>query len=93
MYTEHHENRGGGFAAGLLFGAAVGATLGCIFAPRSGAETRRQLADTTSRLRRTAAEGVDEVSRKGSELVDRGREMMDRGHGGETPNEPYSGNM
>lgn len=81
MYTEHG-NRGGGFAAGLMFGAAVGAALGFMFAPRSGAEMRRQLKDSTSRLRRTAAEGWEQVAERGRELADTGREAYEEGREG-----------
>ena len=42
---------GVGFITGVLCGAAVGATLGVLLAPRSGAETRRQLAESSGRLR------------------------------------------
>ena len=75
----------GGFLAGLLCGAAVGAALGVVFAPRSGAETRQQLADSTGRLRETAnrtytqaSEGVSQLVSRGREAVDRGREAFDR---------------
>ncbi len=44
----------GRFLAGVLCGAAVGAALGVMFAPRAGAETRRQLAESSGRLRETA---------------------------------------
>ena len=42
------------FLLGVICGAAVGAALGVMFAPRAGAETRRQLAESGGRLRETA---------------------------------------
>ena len=69
----------GGFLAGLLCGAAVGAALGVVFAPRSGAETRQQLAESTERLRETANRTYGKASEGVSQLVSRGREAVDRG--------------
>ena len=75
----------GGFLAALLCGAAVGAALGVVLAPKSGAETRRQLAESTGRLRENATrtysqatEGVNQLVTKGREAIDRGREVFDR---------------
>jgi gas vesicle protein len=80
MYTEH--DRGdygsGGFVAGLLCGAAVGAALGMVFAPRSGVEMRRQLAQSSERLRQGAARTYEQASDRVGGLVSRGREAMDR---------------
>jgi gas vesicle protein len=56
------------FAAGL----AVGAAVGILFAPKPGAETRRQLADL-------AADGRNALADQGKGLVDRSREIFERG--------------
>lgn len=47
-----------GLSGALLFvtGAAVGAAIGVLFAPRSGAETREQLADWLKERREKGAE-------------------------------------
>ena len=75
----------GSFVAGLLFGAAVGAALGVVLAPRSGAETRRQLAASGERIREEAnrtysraSQGVNQLVSRGREAIDRGREAFDR---------------
>ena len=39
------KNSGPGFGIGLIFGLAVGAALGFLFAPRSGKETRELVKD------------------------------------------------
>jgi len=82
----------GGFLAGLLCGAAVGAALGVMFAPRPGAETRRQLAESTGRLRETAnrtytdaTDGLSHLASRGREAVDKGRAAFDRTREKATP--------
>jgi gas vesicle protein len=48
---------GSGFFFGLLLGVAVGATLGILFAPQAGEETRAQLSDSTTDLRKFGKDG------------------------------------
>jgi gas vesicle protein len=45
---------GGVFLAGLLMGAAVGAGLALLFAPKAGRELRRDLAESARRARESA---------------------------------------
>jgi gas vesicle protein len=71
--------RGGEFMFGLLCGAAVGAAIGLLFAPKSGAELRTQLADSADKLRRRAGEKYDQASQAVNEAVDRGRDAVRRG--------------
>ena len=83
MYNNEHQTHGqGGFITGLLFGAAVGAALGVVLAPRSGAATRQQLAESGGRLREKvsqgyakASEGVSAMMARGSEAVEQGRTL------------------
>ena len=85
--------RTSGFVVGLLCGAAVGATLGLLFAPKTGTELRRDIADGAGKLRRRAEEaygkasdaierGMDRASRMGEDAVDdlasRGRQAARR---------------
>jgi hypothetical protein len=59
-------------ATGLLIGACVGVTAGIIFAPKSGRETRKEIADKTAdavdHLRETVAEYVSEVQARLEEV-------------------------
>ncbi len=49
------EDGGGSFLMGLLAGTVLGAGLGMLFAPKAGAEVRKQLSEQATRLRSTAA--------------------------------------
>ncbi len=53
--------RGGSAAWWLLLGASVGAGLALLFAPRSGAETRRALGRRLARFREDAEVAIDEL--------------------------------
>jgi gas vesicle protein len=68
-----------GFVMGLLCGAAVGAALGLLFAPKAGSELRSQLYDSTERMRRRAGEAYNQASDTMSDLVDKGRSAVRRG--------------
>jgi gas vesicle protein len=58
--------------AWFLTGAAIGATVAVLYAPKSGRETRRYLSHKTQ-------QGREAVSQTGSELVDAGRDVFERG--------------
>lgn len=64
-------NEGGNFAW-FLAGVTVGAAAAILFAPRSGRETRKSIADV-------AAKGRDLAEEKGREVVEFGREVYDQG--------------
>jgi gas vesicle protein len=68
-----------GFITGILCGAAVGATLGVLLAPRAGAETRRQLAESGGRLREGAGRTYAQATEGVNTLLARGRDAMERG--------------
>jgi gas vesicle protein len=86
------EDGGGSFLMGLLAGTVLGAGLGMLFAPKAGAEVRKQLSEQATRLRSTAVDSVHQASEKighasqhasekiiaprRHQIVDRGRELM-----------------
>jgi gas vesicle protein len=94
MAYEHdraeREDGGGSFLMGLLAGTVLGAGLGMLFAPKAGADVRKQLSEQATRLRSTASDTIHQASEKltqashqatdkVSQMVDRGREVYDRG--------------
>jgi gas vesicle protein len=56
----------------FLAGAAVGAAVALLYAPKSGRDTRKYISKTTEKSK-------DAISESGKELVDRGKELYDRG--------------
>jgi gas vesicle protein len=72
------EEGGGSFLMGLLAGTVLGAGLGMLFAPKSGAELRSQIGDQAGRLRGMANDTYSQASDKLSQMVDRGRDAYDR---------------
>ena len=70
-----------GFAS-FLVGVAVGVGLGLLFAPKTGEETReliRKKADEgTDYLKRQTADFRETASARASDIVDRGRDVLNR---------------
>jgi gas vesicle protein len=62
----------GKLVAALLLGAAAGATLGVLFAPDKGSETRRRIADRASEL----GDGINDRLNKGKEMLGDLKERM-----------------
>jgi gas vesicle protein len=56
----------------FIAGAAVGATVALLYAPKSGRDTRRYIGKATNHSRQAMEES-------GKELMDRGKELYDRG--------------
>lgn len=69
MAQDNNEN-----AVWFLAGAAVGAAVALLFAPQSGKETRALLASG-------AETGRDYLTEQGKDMMDRGRELYERGRG------------
>jgi gas vesicle protein len=86
-YEGYNESEGGGsFVLGMLAGAAIGAGLALLFAPKTGSDLRRQLSEqagnwreTASKTYRRAADTASDLADRGRELADRGRDLADRG--------------
>jgi gas vesicle protein len=63
---------------GIVAGALVGAALALLFAPKSGAALRRDIARRAREARDEAADQVERVGELAGELADRGRGVAER---------------
>lgn len=79
------EVQGGRFLLGVVCGAAIGAAVGILLAPRSGADLRGQISEGAQRFGRQAAEAANRASSTINEMVSRGRAAAE--HGRETVND------
>jgi len=70
-----NQGNGGGFIVGLLAGAAIGAGIGMLLAPKSGAELREQLSGRANDLAEKASQQYRRASGVANDLAERGREM------------------
>jgi gas vesicle protein len=69
-----------GLSAGwFLAGLGLGALLGVLYAPKSGKETREEIARTAREAKERAGEFVERGREHLDEYVDRGKEYIDRG--------------
>ena len=64
-----------GFAMGLCLGAAAGATLALLYAPKSGVRLRRDLAGQADRLKRKAADLYEDATEVATDLAAKGKEL------------------
>jgi gas vesicle protein len=72
MTNKNGPNEHASTIAWFLTGAAVGVTVALLFAPKSGRDTRQYISDKTQL-------GKDAVAQTGSDLVDAGRDVFERG--------------
>jgi gas vesicle protein len=61
----------------FVAGAAVGATIALLFAPASGAHTRRAIGRSASRSRDSLADMGRDAVEKGKEYMEKGRHLAD----------------
>jgi len=71
------ENFAGSVAAALFAGLAIGALLGILFAPKSGKETRKELAQKGERFLEISKEGFSEVVEKTKDLKQAGKQKFE----------------
>ena len=71
MYEPHYEEEagGGGFVFGLLVGAALGAAVGLMFAPKAGSELRQTLYDSTGDIRKKATDAYGQATQTVNDYV------------------------
>lgn len=62
----------GGKLIWFIAGAAIGAAVALLYAPASGADTRKYIGQKTK-------EGREALTESGKEMYDRGRELYERG--------------
>jgi gas vesicle protein len=82
VYGREDTGGGGSFMLGLITGTVLGAGLGLLFAPKSGAELRSQLSSRAGDIADTAKETYRQASDKAAnvagDLADRGRDIYNR---------------
>ncbi len=66
----------GGMLLAFLAGSVVGAALGLLFAPSSGAESRQKVRAKSLEVRDKALEKVETVKSEATQLVERGKEKV-----------------
>jgi gas vesicle protein len=60
----------------FLLGFGIGVTMGVLFAPKSGSETRRYLADKANESSDFLMQQGQQIKSTASDLMDKGREMV-----------------
>jgi gas vesicle protein len=80
MSAKYRDDRSGGgaFFMGILTGSLLGAALAVLFAPKPGADMRRDLADGAGELGQAAKERWEDVTAAASSAVEKGREAYDQ---------------
>ena len=62
----------------ILAGFGIGAAVALLFAPQSGEETRKQIAEKAQEGRDYVASRGREIRRQAEEFVDQGKELVNR---------------
>lgn len=70
IMSEGHDDQLVGFVAGLLLGAAIGATAALLSAPQSGRRTRRRLGRAAVEIRKSSGDRWDDVAEEVRNRVD-----------------------
>lgn len=68
--------RSGSGMAPFVWGALMGAAAALLFAPKTGAETQRDLKERATKLRELAEEKVGELQDSFQDALDQGREQV-----------------
>jgi gas vesicle protein len=67
----------GGKVVWFMAGIAIGATVALLYAPASGAQTRRKIVKKTQEHRDAVADSGREMLERGKEMYERGRKLAD----------------
>lgn len=68
-----------GFGFGILCGAALGAAIAMLWAPKAGVDLRRDVAKSMDRMKRQAASKVSNVAERGRRAWQAGRDAFTEG--------------
>lgn len=71
------DESGGDRIIWFLTGAAIGASIALLYAPASGAQTRRKIVRRTQQGREALADSGKDMLERGRELYERGRKLAD----------------
>jgi gas vesicle protein len=71
------DNFAGSVTLALFTGLAIGAVLGILFAPKSGKESRKELAEKGTRFLEMSREGFSEVVEKTRDLTEAGKQKFE----------------
>jgi gas vesicle protein len=61
----------------FMAGIAIGATVALLYAPATGAQTRRQLTKKAQKSREALADSGEDLLERGREMYERGRKLAD----------------
>lgn len=81
MYEPNYEQEtgAGGFVVGLLCGAALGAAVALMFAPKAGSELRQTLYESTGDMRKKAQDAYGQATETVNDYVAKGKTAVERG--------------
>ena len=77
MRHEQAYNNGHEFLYGLLAGTAIGAAIGLLLAPKTGAELRQKLGESAERFKHQADDAYRRAAGAVNEVVGQGRKMAE----------------
>ena len=77
-YDRYETEGSGGFMMGLLAGTVLGAGLGMLLAPKSGADLRGQLGEQAKNFSNKASEQYRRASETAGQWAERGRDVMNQ---------------